>query len=339
MLLLAPSLNPTLGPWLAEELSAVSRLLEAELVSDLDCVNDLVGHVEAYRGKMLRPMLVLVGGLAASAVHKPLDESGPRPQSLPHRKLATVVEMVHLATLVHDDVLDEAEVRRGRRTLNVLRGNEAAVILGDYLISHAFRLCSSLERPWIAEAVAQTTNTVCEGELLQLANRDNWALSEATYLEIVQRKTASLCGVCCELAARLEDAPEQVVTALGSYGRDVGVAFQITDDLLDLLGDEGAVGKSLGRDLLKGKLTLPMIHALARDGAQREAVAAACGQDGEPTMGRLQQLLESSGSLAYARQMSQQLIDRAKVALAALPASPARTALEDMADTVLTRQL
>ena len=339
MLLLAPRSNHCISQWLAGELSAVSALLESELVSDLDCVNELIGHIEAYRGKMLRPMLVLVSGLAVSALHRPLGEGPSWRRNAAQQKVAGVVEMVHLATLVHDDVLDEAELRRGRPTLNALRGNEAAVMMGDFLLSHAYRLCSSLEQSWVAEAIAQTTNTVCEGELLQLANRDNWELGESTYLEIVQRKTASLCGVCCELAARLEGAPEQVVTALGSYGRDVGVAFQITDDLLDLLGNEDAVGKSLGRDLLKGKLTLPMIHGLACGAAEREAIMGLCNDQPPAAIRQLQQTLESCGSLAYARGIAERLIDRAKVALGALPASAAREALEDMADSVVTRRL
>src|SRR5215212_10451004 len=171
------------------QLEAVERLFHEELTGDLRCVNTLVKHVSRFRGKMLRPMLVLLSGRACGELNAS------------HVTIATVVEMVHMATLVHDDVLDEAELRRKGATINHLRGNEAAVLLGDYLISHSFHLCSSLESQFASRAIGRTTNCVCEGELLQLDNRNNLDLSEETYLEIIERKTASLCATCCLLGA------------------------------------------------------------------------------------------------------------------------------------------
>jgi octaprenyl-diphosphate synthase len=225
------------------------------LVSDLPCVNELTSHIERYRGKMLRPMLVLATAMAGS-------ESG-HDATHAHRVAATVMEMVHMATLVHDDVLDDSHVRRSGATVNRLNGNETAVMLGDYLISHAYHLCSSIDhvatgvaQP-VSRIVADTTNTVCEGELLQLANRDNWELDEGTYFEIIRRKTASLCGCCCRVAALLNGADEDMVDRLESFGEKVGVAFQIVDDLLDLDGTTEELGKQAGADAGRRKMTWP----------------------------------------------------------------------------------
>ncbi|HEY0007164.1 MAG TPA: polyprenyl synthetase family protein, partial [Tepidisphaeraceae bacterium] len=188
------------------QLDAVELTFEAELKSDIPCVNTLVNHVGRFRGKMLRPMLALLCGRAAGTL-KPA-----------HITIATVVEMVHMATLVHDDVLDEAELRRRGATINHLKGNESAVMLGDYLISHSYHLCSSLSDQSAARAIARTTNQVCEGELLQLHNRDNLDLDEETYTTIVSRKTASLIATSCYLGARFAGADESTSRKLEKYG-------------------------------------------------------------------------------------------------------------------------
>ncbi len=325
---------------LAEELAAVETLFATELASDLPCVRQLVEHVEQYRGKRLRPMLVLVAGLATAPDTVASSEA--------HRTLAAVVEMVHMATLVHDDVLDDAQVRRGGATVNFLRGNETAVMLGDYLISHAYHLCSRLGGAHLSQLVAQTTNVVCEGELLQLANRENWQLDETTYFDIIRRKTASLCGACCRLAGMLHDAPEPQLAALETYGEKLGLAFQIVDDLLDLTGNEQTVGKTVGRDLQKGKLTLPLIHALRQPAAAtgqplRELInqfTATPADSPEQTQlaQRIRQGVLACGSVDYAHQAARQLVDDARQALTTLPASPARDLLAQAAEAVLTRK-
>ncbi|MEM6333345.1 MAG: polyprenyl synthetase family protein [Planctomycetota bacterium] len=318
---------------MAEELSRVESRFRAELYSDLDCVNELVSYVERYRGKMLRPTLVIVAGLAA----KP-DEDVAEPL----RIVATVVEMVHMATLVHDDILDEADVRRRGHTVNHLSGNEVAVMLGDYLISHAYHLCSSLDDASISRRVAATTNVVCEGELLQLSNRHNWSLDEPTYFDIIRRKTASLCGLCCHLGALLSGAEPGVVAALERYGERVGVAFQIVDDLLDLTGDEAVVGKSLGRDLQKQKLTLPLIHHLSTaDPEQRRStlgLLSDVSEDQPAPRGMLRGLLEGTGSMAYARGHAERLVTEARDAvLEALPGGPAAELLAGLAEAITQR--
>lgn len=347
-MLLAAGQDRRIQERLSAELAEVESRFAAELVSDLACVNDLVTHVERYRGKMLRPMLVLVSGMACGPAVS-MKNGHTADVNDAHRIIATVVEMVHMATLVHDDILDEAEVRRRGTTVNALNGNEAAVMLGDYLISHAYHLCSSLAQPRISRMIADATNTVCEGELLQLANRNNWELDEGTYFEIIRRKTASLTGGCCQLGAILhEGAGEPLGDAMYEYGEKVGIAFQVVDDLLDLVGEEKTVGKSLGRDLAKGKLTLPMIHYLATaDGAKRKQMLALIKSIGTESnadavnlrsVTEVRGLVTASDSMDYARRTAQRLIDEAKASLAVLPESSARTLLCDMADAVLSRK-
>src|SRR3954463_4920511 len=212
---------PGLTDCIATELAAVDRRFAAELKSELACVNTLVKHVSRFRGKMLRPTLVLLTGKACGELADA------------HVVIATVVEMVHMATLVHDDVLDEAELRRKGATINHLRGNEAAVLLGDSLISHSYHLCSSLDSQMASRIIARTTNQVCEGELLQIENRNNYDLTEETYLKIITYKTAILTAACCRLGAMLSRADELTVKQFETYGLSVGTAFQIQDDILD----------------------------------------------------------------------------------------------------------
>ncbi len=318
----------TLTDCIATELAAFDRRFQQELQSDLTCVNALVRHVSRFRGKMLRPCLVLLSGRAAGE----LTDA--------HITLATVVEMVHMATLVHDDVLDEAELRRKGATINHLHGNEAAVLLGDYLISHSYHLCSSLDDQQAARLIAATTNQICEGELLQINNRNNLDLDEATYFEIITRKTASLCAACCKLGAMWAGAPPAAVAALETYGMSVGIAFQIQDDILDIVGDTTTVGKTLGIDVEKGKLTLPMIHFLRTAPQEHRTLLRDLLTDRDPDrVEKIRNLILPSHSIDYARDRARELIDRARKALLALPDSDARTVLDTMAEFVVTRPM
>ncbi len=326
---------PPIHLFLAGELEAVNEILRRQLASDLPAVNELCRHVARYQGKMLRPTLTLLCGLAARP-----DEPEQAPVSLhSHRVLATVGEIIHLATLVHDDVLDESQMRRNAATVNHLRGNEMAVLLGDYLISNAFHLCSTLDRPDINRRIGETTNELCSGELLQVHHRENWSIDEPTYFTIIERKTASLISLCCRLGGEEAGAKSSVAEALASYGSRLGVAFQIQDDLLDLIGEERIVGKSLGRDLEKGKLTLPMIHFFAAaEPAQRAEMLRALA-DGNDTArpSQVRSLLLSSGAVSSARQVASALVAQARHELSALPESPARQLLDDLACAVITR--
>ena len=308
-----------LAPLLAE----VGKAFERQLASDLPPVNTLCRHVERYRGKMLRPTMVFLCGQAFGPV-------GER-----HVIVAATCEMIHMATLVHDDVLDEAEVRRKGHTVNHLRGNEVAVMLGDYLISNAFHLCSRAGDPALNLRLGEVTNTLCEGELVQLSHREDLSLDERTYFEIVRRKTAVLIGACCELGAQLSGAPADAVAALRRFGEGIGVAFQIQDDLLDLEGRQDVVGKSLGRDLEKGKLTLPVIIHLAQaSGEVRErTIEAIRARDGVALLAEL----TASGSLAAARSRAVELVAAARTELRHVPAGPSRDALDAAAMAIVHR--
>jgi octaprenyl-diphosphate synthase len=315
---------------LRTELDEVGVIFERQLASDLSAVNGLCVHIERYRGKMLRPTLVLLSGLAAAGDVPPETVLTNR-----HRILAAVVEMIHMATLVHDDVLDEAEVRRRGATVNHLWGNEAAVMLGDYLISNSFHLCSTIGDPSINVALGEVTNTLCEGELAQLHHRNDYGLDEQTYFEIIRRKTASLIGACCRLGALLSNDDPRIADALRRAGVALGIAFQIQDDLLDLMGEPAVVGKTLGRDLDKGKLTLSLIRML-NDADQRtrgEVLELVRRADADGLASRLSE----SGAVDYARSVAAGFVEDAKIDLEALPDCPARDLFEALADSVVAR--
>ena len=310
------------------QLQAVDRLFQEELTSRIPCVNTLVKHVSRFRGKMLRPCLVLLSGQACGEL------TGA------HNVIATVVEMVHMATLVHDDVLDDAELRRKGATINHLRGNEAAVLLGDFLISHSYHLCSSLESQHASRSIGRTTNEVCEGELLQIDNRNNLDLSEETYLQIITLKTAVLTAICCTLGARYAGASEQTVKQMETYGLSLGQAFQIQDDILDLVGDVATVGKTLGSDIGKGKMTLPMIHFLRTAPVEhRQLLRSLLSSPDADKVEKIRNLILPSNSISYARDRARQLVDRARGALTSLPDTDARRSLDTMAEFVVNRPL
>ena len=324
---MTPSLA-TLTDCISTELAQFDLRFHEELQSDLRCVNTLVRHVSRFRGKMLRPSLVLLAGQAVGDITDA------------HITLATVVEMVHMASLVHDDVLDEAELRRRGATINHLRGNEAAVLLGDYLISHSYHLCSSLDSQYASRLIGKTTNEVCEGELLQIDNRNNLDLDETTYFDIITRKTASLCAACCTLGARYAGGSDAAVEALRMYGLSVGIAFQIQDDILDIIGDASTVGKTLGIDVEKGKMTLPMIHFMRTAPREHRDLMRALLTDRDPDrIEKIRNLILPSDAIAYARDHAQGLIDRARTALQTLPDTEARRVLDTMAEFVLARPM
>lgn len=321
---------------LAAGLDRVVTCFNGQLETSLGPISELCRHIERYRGKMLRPTMTLLSGLAC-------DPRGSIPEAVTesHVTVAAVVEMIHLATLVHDDVLDEADIRRGAQTINALRGNELAVMLGDYLISKSFHLCSTLESQRTAMRIGEITSIVCEGEMLQLFHRGDLALDEKTYFDIVERKTAALIAVACEQGAIHAGADAATAARMYDFGRLVGVAFQIQDDLLDLVGEEDVVGKSLGKDIEKEKPTLPLIHHLgslpmsARLEAERLVHGRAFHNGSRLT---IQPRLNATGSIAYARHTAAKLIDDAKRALGPLPETPAKRLMLAMADAVITRQ-
>lgn len=310
----------------ASELAQVESLLQSELRSEHPYVDELVGYGCMLGGKRLRPALLL---LAAKAVGSPVTQE--------HLTLATVVEMIHTATLVHDDVLDEALMRRHLATVNARWDNEASVLLGDFLFTHAFYLASTLDSVLGCRLIGRATNVVCEGELRQKGSRGNFALTETEYLEIIEAKTAELTAVSCRLGALFAGAAEDVVEQLDGFGRDLGIAFQIADDLLDVQGEEAATGKSLGTDLAKQKPTLPIIRALqlANAAERQDLIDLLTGETCQPT--QLAPYLERYETIAYSRQRAGEFATRARQRLAGLPASPSRDVLAAMTEFVIQR--
>ncbi len=311
---------------IVDHMREVERVFDGELVCDLPFVADLCDTVRSYRGKMLRPALLLLSGQATGT----LTDA--------HHTLAAVVEMVHMATLVHDDVLDRADERRRQPTVGAIAGNEAAVLLGDFLISHAYHLCSSLGDQYASRSVARATNIVCEGELLQNHFCKRLAIDEAEYFEMILRKTGALTGVACELGAWGSGAEADVVAALGQFGQKAGVAFQIVDDVLDIVGDSAKVGKTLGLDWTLGKMTLPIIHALTH-ASQDVAADIRASLDAPERAGRdqLRTWLEETGSIDYAVSVARAYTAQALAGLEVLPPSEAKSSLSAMAGFIVVR--
>jgi octaprenyl-diphosphate synthase len=311
---------------IAVELAEAERIFQMELGSRFPFVQRLVDQCADFQGKRLRPALVLLSGRACGL----LSES--------HPVLAAVVELIHTATLVHDDVLDEAMIRRHAATVNAEWGNETAVLLGDYLFTHAFHLAASLDSTRACRWIGHATNRVCEGEMQQVHHRGNLDLGESDYFSIIEGKTAELTAVSCRLGASYAGAPESTVAALDRYGRNLGIAFQIADDVLDIWGDERVTGKSLGTDLEKQKLTLPIIHLLKE--VEPTAAAAIRGwlTDGDAELRRrLRPHLDETGALDYAWQYARHHAKQASEALDFLADSDAKSVLRSLAHYVVRR--
>lgn len=316
----------TLYAPVADELAQVEQVLRDELRSEYAVVDEMLRHGGMLGGKRLRPALLL---LAAKAIG---------PIERPHITLAAVVEMIHTATLIHDDILDDADRRRHLQTCNALWDNEASVLLGDYLFTHAFYLASTLETTFACRQIGQATNTVCEGELRQVRSRGDLQLSEDAYFAIIEAKTARLCECSCQLGAHYAGGDEHSVEHLAAYGRHLGIAFQITDDLLDLLGDPSATGKSLGTDLEKQKLTLPVIHAVRQaDARQRMQITELLADPVVTHRAALRPHLLQLGSIEYTRAAARRHAQLAGQQLTALAPSPARKVLEALPEFVVAR--
>ncbi len=309
------------------ELDQVEEILRDELRSDHPFVDRLVKHGFRLGGKRLRPALVLLSGKASGALE---------PE---HIKLAAAVEMIHTATLVHDDVLDEATLRRHLDTVNARWDNEASVLLGDYLFARSMRMVSVLDDPFGYRSIGEAAQTMCEGELRQVAGRGNYDLAEEDYLEIIANKTAVLLDCCCRLGSHYAGAEPDVCKHLARFGRNLGIAFQIADDLLDLLGDEATAGKSLGTDLLKQKATLPLIRLLSQaTGSDRAEVLEVLSDSGNHHRDALRPLMERFGAIDYARRKALWYSQRAGEQLDLLPMTKSSEMLQQLTEFVVNRR-
>jgi octaprenyl-diphosphate synthase len=308
------------------DLIRVEKQFDEELQHTEPFVKDLLSHIGQFRGKRLRPILVLLSAQAAGGI---------RPE---HTILAAVTEMIHTATLVHDDILDEADIRRHVATINNRWNNETSVLLGDYLFTHAFHLAASLDTTLACRLIGASTNKVCVGELMQIHERGNHELTEEQYLRIVDGKTAELCALCGELGAQYAGADESVSQSLREYGRSLGIAFQIADDVLDVMGDEAKTGKSLGSDLVKQKLTLPLIRLLESSTPEkREQLTAWLEQGDMASRKSLRDELNAGNAIEEAHHRALEFAQQARVSLSGLADSPARRLLEDLTEFAVQR--
>ncbi|MEE2639931.1 MAG: polyprenyl synthetase family protein [Planctomycetota bacterium] len=307
------------------ELAQVEEILRDELSSSHPPVNELLSRSNRLSGKRLRPALLLLFARACGKI------------SIDHLTLAAAMEMVHTATLVHDDILDSADQRRHHQTINSEFGNQAAVLTGDYLFSHAFYLTSTLATPFAAREIGKATNRVCEGEIRQIGTRERLELEEKEYLEIIDSKTAVLCSCSAKLGAHYAAGSDPMVAAASRYGTSLGIAFQIVDDLLDILGCESEAGKSLGTDLDQCKPTLPVIHCLASlNESSRTTLKERLLHSGVESE-EMKQLLFEQGSIEYTKSRANEFAQQASQAISIYPESRTRKILERLPSFVLQR--
>ncbi|HTD11549.1 MAG TPA: octaprenyl diphosphate synthase [Steroidobacteraceae bacterium] len=304
----------------AEDLRAVDAAIRARLTSAVPLVDQIAEHIIAGGGKRLRPLLVVLSARACGE------------QGAAHIEAAAFIEFIHTATLLHDDVVDGSSMRRGRHTANQVFGNQASVLVGDFVYSRAFQMMAALKSQPVMEIMALATNVIAEGEVLQLMNARDPDTTEARYLEVIYRKTAKLFEAGAEVAAVLANAPTPVRQALALYGRHLGTAYQLVDDVLDYRSNPQERGKNLGEDLAEGKPTLPLIHALRHGSdAQQDAIRDAIRQGGLAQLQSVVAAIEATGGLEYAASRAQAESDAALAALAVVPDSSYKTALAALA--------
>ena len=317
--------------------------LNRELVQDLAPGHremlPLVEHVGGFRGKQLRPVLTFLSGMAVRGA----SHGGALGDDVV--TVAKVVELLHTATLVHDDVLDSASVRRRIPTVNQMAGVEVAVLLGDYIYAKAFHMAVQLPDPTAARWLAETVRIICQGEITQVLHRFDFAWTEARYFTVIAEKTASLYAAACRLGghyganSQTGGSTEARLRALEEYGLELGIAFQIVDDCLDLDGDERVVGKSLGTDLSKGKITLPLLYLIQQGPGEAERLRTVLGKPEGPALRRLRAEFPLEHAIAYAMDEAHRRIAKAQASLSALPAGIARDALHQLAAFVVSRRL
>jgi len=318
-------LKTLLSP-IADDMLGMDRIIRSRLSSEVALINEIGGYIVSAGGKRLRPALVL---LAARA----LGAQGEEP-----RLLAAVMEFIHTATLLHDDVVDHSDLRRGRRTANAQWGNEAAVLSGDFLYSRSFQMMVDSGRMAIMRLMADTTNAIAEGEVLQLLNAGDPDVDEARYLRVIELKTAVLFSAAMQAGAIAADASPALQQALGRYGHDLGMAFQLIDDVLDYTADPEVSGKAVGNDLAEGKPTLPLIYAMRSGNAEQAAlVRSALSGAGVPELDPVLKAVEATGAIPYTRALAEAYSGSATSALGDLPDSPFKKTLIDLAAFALIR--
>jgi octaprenyl-diphosphate synthase len=304
----------------ADEMARVNQLIERSLHSEVALVRQIATYIIHGGGKRLRPLLHLLAARAAGY------------QGEHHYTLAAVIEFIHTSTLLHDDVVDESGMRRGRKTANAMFGNAASVLVGDFLYSRAFQLMVSVGSMRVMEILADSTNIIAEGEVMQLMNCHDPDTTEERYMEVIRCKTAQLFEAAGRLGGVLACAPPEVEEALAAYGLHLGNAFQLMDDALDYEADPEKLGKNVGDDLAEGKPTLPLIHAMRHASPEQAAVIRqAIEQGGVENLPVVLEAIANAGSLTYTARLAMNEAEQAIASLAILPPSPHREALESIA--------
>lgn len=302
------------------DLASVDTMIRARLKSTVPLVDQVAEHIIGGGGKRLRPLLCVLAGRACGI------------ENDKHIEAAAFIEFVHTATLLHDDVVDSSQKRRGRATANNLFGNQASVLVGDFVYSRAFQMMATVGSQRVMEIMADATNVIAEGEVLQLMNAHDPETTEQRYLEVIYRKTGRLFEAGAEVAAVLAGATIAQQVALSRFGKHLGTAYQLIDDVLDYKSDPATRGKNLGDDLAEGKPTLPLLHALRHgNDEQRALIRLAIEQGGLAQLGPIVEAIESTGGLEYATSFAQRETNQALAALEAVPDTPFRQALAGLA--------
>ncbi len=310
----------------SDDMQAVNDLILKRLASDVVLINQIGHYIVNSGGKRLRPMAVL---LAAHAC----GYTGER-----HIDLAAVIEFIHTATLLHDDVVDGSDMRRSQETANAVWGNEASVLVGDFLYSRSFEMMVDVGLMPVMDILSHATNRIAEGEVLQLLNCNDPDTSEAKYMEVIKRKTATLFEAGTRLGAVLGGVPPEQERAMADYGLHLGIAFQLVDDALDYASSNEELGKNVGDDLAEGKPTLPLIRAMEQGSeAQREPIRDAIEHGGKDRIDEILKVIESTDAIQYTAQLAQREAQLAKEALTAIPESPYTDALRGVADFSVSR--
>ncbi|GLP97351.1 octaprenyl diphosphate synthase [Paraferrimonas sedimenticola] len=310
-----------------QDMNQVNQLIIEQLQSDVALINQLSFYIISSGGKRMRPMLCT---LAANAMGYDGDK---------HYKLAAIVEFIHTSTLLHDDVVDESTLRRGRETANALFGNSASVLVGDFLYTRAFQLMTELESLEILSELAKTTNILAEGEVLQLMNCNDPDTTEESYMRVIYCKTAKLFEACTRLGGMLGGANIEEQKALADFGTYLGTAFQLADDLLDYTADADELGKNIGDDLAEGKPTLPLIYAMANGTPEQSQMIRSAIENGDGTevVDQVVEALQQSGALDYTAKIARQEAEKAKVALDIIADGPHKEAMKALADIAVSR--
>ena len=311
----------------SQDMKRVDSCIKDSLKSDVVLINQIANYIVSSGGKRLRPMLLT---LCAHAC-------GYQGQS--HIPLAAIIEFIHTATLLHDDVVDESDLRRGQQSAHAVWGNAASVLVGDFLYSRSFQMMVGLDSMRIMGVLADTTNTIAEGEVQQLLNMGDPEVSQSRYMQVIQNKTAKLFEAACRLAGIISEQPHEIEQALATYGKHLGAAFQIADDVLDYNGEADTMGKNAGQDLAEGKPTLPLILARERcNEKERGLLDTAIRSGGADDLNPVLAIIEKTGSIQLAMEIAKTNAIEARQSLELLPESPWRSALEQLADYSVSRK-